>query len=37
VLKPHEIDDELDESRQLLAMIRSAIKTARSSNRRGNE
>jgi four helix bundle protein len=37
VVKPHEIDGELDEARQLLAMIRSAIKTARSSGRRSND
>jgi four helix bundle protein len=37
IVKPHEIDGELEESRQLLAMIRSAIKTARASSSRGKD
>ena len=35
IVRPDEINWELDEARQLLAMIRSAILTARSSESRG--
>ena len=36
IVRPDEIDWELSEARQLLAMIRSAIMTARSSDSRGS-